>query len=58
MITAGGAVDVARAYTISQLRWNEQQQATLLARARATPRTFVTRESHSVWDRRYLLCVQ
>ena len=51
-------LDVARAYAISRLRWIEQQQAALLAQARETPRTFVTRESHFVWGRRYLLRVQ
>ncbi|CAM4001407.1 M48 family metallopeptidase [Deinococcus marmoris] len=51
-------LDVARAYAISRLRWIEQQQSTLLAQARETPRTFVTRESHFVWGRRYLLRVQ
>lgn len=51
-------LDVARAYAISRLRWIEQQQAALLAQARETPRTFVTRESHFVWGRRYLLRVR
>ena len=51
-------LDVARAYAISRLRWIEQQQNALRTQARETPRSFVTRESHHVWGRRYLLRVQ
>ncbi|MDK2013992.1 MULTISPECIES: M48 family metallopeptidase [unclassified Deinococcus] len=51
-------LDVARAYAISKLRWIEQQQHALQAQVRETPRAFITRESHYVWGRRYLLRVQ
>src|SRR5690606_36352199 len=34
-----------------------QQQAQLSAQAREIPRQFVTRESHYIWGRRYLLTV-
>lgn len=54
----GTREDVARAYAISRLRWIERQQDGLRAQARETPRDFVTRESHFVWGRRYLLRVQ
>lgn len=50
-------LEVARAYAISKLGWIRQQQTQLLAQARETSRQFVTRESHYVWGRRYLLTV-
>lgn len=50
-------LDVARAYAISKLSWIRDQQAKLRAQARETPRQFVTRESHYLWGRRYLLNV-
>ena len=49
--------EVARAYAVSRLGWIRDQQARLRAQARETPRRFVTRESHYVWGKRYLLCV-
>lgn len=53
----GTRLEVARAYAVSKLRWIRQQQAQLQAQPRETPRQFVTRESHYVWGRRYLLSV-
>lgn len=50
-------LEVARAYAISKLRWIRDQQAALRGQARETPRRLVTRESHHLWGRRYLLCV-
>jgi predicted metal-dependent hydrolase len=50
-------LEVARAYAISKLGWIRDQQAKLRGQARETPRRFVTRESHHVWGRRYLLSV-
>ena len=49
--------EVARAYAISKLGWIRAQREKLLAQARETPRRFVTRESHYLWGRRYLLFV-
>lgn len=49
--------EVARAYAISKLGWIRSQQAKLRAQARETPRRFVTRETHYLWGRRYLLLV-
>jgi len=49
--------EVARAYAISKLGWIRDQQARLRAQARESPRRFVTRESHYVWGKRYLLSV-
>ena len=53
----GTRLEVARAYAVSKLRWIRQQQAQLQTQARETPRQFVTRESHYIWGRRYLLTV-
>ena len=50
-------LEVARAYAITRLGWIKQRQAQLRGQARETPRRFVTRESHYVWGRRYLLTV-
>lgn len=50
-------LDVARAYAISKLGWIRAQQDQFKNQARETPREFVTRESHYLWGRRYLLTV-
>lgn len=50
-------LDVARAYAVSKLNWIREQQRRLRNQARETPRQFVTRESHYLWGRRYLLHV-
>ncbi len=49
--------EVARAYAISKLGWIRDRQAQLRGQARESRRTFVTRESHYVWGKRYLLTV-
>ncbi|HMM73859.1 MAG TPA: SprT family zinc-dependent metalloprotease [Rhodocyclaceae bacterium] len=54
---AGTRLEVAHAYAASKLGWIRDQQARLQAQARETPRRFVTRESHYVWGKRYLLAV-
>lgn len=54
---AGTRPEVARAYAISKLGWIREQRSKLRAQARETPRRFVTRESHYLWGRRYLLSV-
>ena len=51
-------LEVARAYAISKLSWIRSQQAQFADQARETPRQLVTRESHYVWGRRYLLTVR
>ncbi len=53
----GTRPEVARAYAISKLGWIRQQKATLKSQARETPRQHVTRETHYLWGRRYLLRV-
>lgn len=55
---AGTRTEVARAYAISKLGWIRTQQARFAKQARETPRRFVTRESHYLWGRRYLLSVE
>lgn len=50
-------IEVARAFVVSKLGWIRDQQAKLRAQPRETPRRFVTRESHFLWGRRYLLVV-
>lgn len=57
VVPTGTRVEVARAYAITKLGWIRQQQATLRAQARETPRRFVKRESHYLWGRRHLLSV-
>jgi hypothetical protein len=49
--------EVARAYVISKLAWIRQKQEQLRLQARELQREFVTRESHYLWGRRYLLNV-
>jgi len=51
-------LDVLRAYAITRLGWIRKQQAGFRAQARETPRRHITRESHILWGRRYLLDVQ
>lgn len=51
-------LEVARAYAISKLGWIRNQQKQLASQARETPRQFITRESHYLWGRRYLLNVE
>jgi predicted metal-dependent hydrolase len=53
----GTRLDVAKAYVISRLGWIRNQQVLMLGQARETPRLYVTRESHHVWGKRYLLKV-
>ncbi len=51
-------LEVARAYAISRLGWIREQQARFCGQARESQRRFVTRETHYVWGRRYLLRVE
>lgn len=54
---AATRLEVARAYAISRLGWIRQQQEKLRTQVREAPRRFVTRETHYLWGRRYLLAV-
>lgn len=51
-------LEVARAYAISKLGWIRSQQEKLARQARETPRSFIGRESHSLWGRRHLLAIK
>tara|TARA_R110002072_G_scaffold303107_2_gene493830 strand:- start:111119 stop:111838 length:720 start_codon:yes stop_codon:yes gene_type:complete len=55
---ASTRLDVARAYAISKLGWIRDRQQELRDQARESPRQFVSRESHYVWGRRYVMEVQ
>ncbi len=50
-------LDSLRAYTIDKLGWIRQQQEKLRTQEREAPRILVSRESHFVWGKRYLLKV-
>ncbi len=54
---AKSRLDVLRAYTITRLSWIRKQQAAFRSQAREAPRRHVTRETHYLWGRRYLLNV-
>jgi predicted metal-dependent hydrolase len=54
----GTRQEVARAYAASRLGWIRKQQAKLRGQAREAPRSFVERESHYLWGRRYLLTIR
>lgn len=49
--------EVARAYAISKLGWIRDRQAQLRGQARERRGAFLTRESHYVWGKRYLMVV-
>lgn len=51
-------LDVLRAYVITRLSWIRKQQTAIQSQAREAPRRHVTRESHYLWGRRYLLDVR
>jgi hypothetical protein len=55
---AGTRLEVARAFAITKLGWIREQRSRLRAQAREAPRTFVGRETHFVWGRRYLLTIR
>jgi predicted metal-dependent hydrolase len=50
-------LDAARAYAVSKLGWIRRQQKRLRQQVREPRRQYVTRESHYVWGRRYLLAI-
>jgi predicted metal-dependent hydrolase len=51
-------LEVARAFAISKLAWIRDRQLKLRSQAREAPRAFVTRETHYLWGRRYLLTIR
>src|SRR3954451_13102805 len=48
-------LDTVRVFALSKLGWIKQQQAKFREQVRETPRENLDRESHYVWDKRYLL---
>jgi predicted metal-dependent hydrolase len=50
-------LDTIRVFAISKLGWIKQQQRKLQEQERETPREYLDRESHYVWEKRYLLKV-
>lgn len=49
--------EVARAFAISKLAWIRSQRKKIESQAREPPRQYITRETHYLWGRRYLLKV-
>src|SRR5258707_7869008 len=49
------SLDTIRVFAISKLGWIKQQQNKFRDQERETPREHLDRESHYVWDKRYLL---
>jgi predicted metal-dependent hydrolase len=49
------SLDTIRIFAISKLGWIKQQQNKFREQQRETPREHLDRESHYVWDKRYLL---
>jgi predicted metal-dependent hydrolase len=49
------SLDTIRVFAISKLGWIKQQQNKFREQQRETPREHLDRESHYVWDKRYLL---
>jgi predicted metal-dependent hydrolase len=47
--------ETTRVFAISKLAWIKQQQKKLRAQEREPEREYIDRESHHVWDKRYLL---
>jgi hypothetical protein len=55
---ARSRLEVLRAYAATRLSWIRKQRAVFHAQAREAPRRYVSRESHYLWGRRYLLDVR
>ena len=51
------AMSKIKVFAISKMSWIRKQQEKLLAQPRETKREYLERESHHLWDRRYLLNV-
>jgi len=51
------SLNTVRVFAIAKLPWIKRQQQKLREQERETPREYISRESHYVWGRRYLLKV-
>src|SRR5438128_7424765 len=49
------SLDTIRVFAISKVPWIRQQQKKFREQERESPREYLDRESHYVWDRRHLL---
>ncbi|MBL7989614.1 MAG: M48 family metallopeptidase [Chlorobi bacterium] len=58
VVPADTRPEVARAYVISKLGWIRERQAEFAGQSRELPRQFVSRESHYLWGKQYLLVVE
>lgn len=54
----GTRLEVMRAYAVSKLGWIRREQARFRAQMRETPRRYLTRETHWLWGKQYLLKVE
>lgn len=54
----GTRLEVMRAYAVSKLGWIRREQARFRAQAREAPRRYLTRETHWLWGKPYLLKVE
>lgn len=54
----GMALDTLRLFVVAKLAWIRAQQRKLQAQARETPREFLSKESHFLWGKRYLLDIR
>lgn len=50
-------LDTIRVFAISKLDWIREQRRRVMGQERETPREFVSRESHYLWGKRYLMRV-
>ncbi len=57
VVPAGTRLDVVRAFAISKLAWIHEQRKKYQDQPRETKRSFIERESHYLWGRRYLLSI-
>lgn len=53
----GTNIDTLRVYLSVRIPWIRQQQLKLQSQKRISPREFLTRESHYIWGKRYLMQV-
>jgi len=51
-------LDTLRLYAISRLGWIKKQRTRILGQDREMPRSFIQRETHYFWGKRYLLDVR
>ncbi len=54
----GRRTEIIRAFVLTRLAWIKARQAEFSAQLRAPEPDFITRESHYLWGRRYLLVVK